>query len=274
MTSQQLDLFGAIAPSTAPEDDRTTAISWTNHTWNPAHGCSRVSEGCRNCYAERLSLKNGWTKKPWTGPNAAENVTLKPHKLRDPYKIKGSARVFVNSMSDLFHEMIPDDYLSQVFQVMADNPHLTFQVLTKRPKRAALWTWWPDNVWMGTSIEDARVIHRLDDLRPCGAAVLFVSAEPLIGPWPAHADLTGFHWVIVGGESGEGRRPMPHAWARGIRDLCQKQAVAYFFKQSSAYRTELGTSLRHEDGTFWRWAQYPGVFTEPEPAEAHKYHCE
>lgn len=255
-----------------PADDRTTAISWTNHTWNPVHGCSRVSEGCRNCYAERLSLKRGWTEAPWTGPNAAQNVRLMPHKLTEPRKWKEPARVFVNSMSDLFHELIPDTYVYQVFDVMEAAEHLTFQVLTKRPKRAALWQRWPANVWMGTSIEDARAIHRLDDLRSCGAAVKFVSAEPLIGPWPVQVDLSGFAWLIVGGESGEGRRPMPHAWARHIRDLCTDQNVAYFFKQSSAYRTELGTSLRHEDGTFWVWQQYPGQLTPPQPAEPHRYH--
>lgn len=268
--STQLDLFA----SEAIEDDRTTAISWTNHTWNPVHGCSRVSEGCRNCYAERLSLKNGWTKAPWTVQNATQNVRMMPHKLNELRKYKTPARIFVNSMSDLFHELVPDSYLNQVFDVMEDAPHLTFQVLTKRPKRAALWGRWPRNVWMGTSIEDHRVIYRLDDLRPCGATVKFVSAEPLIGSWPESADLSGFDWVIVGGESGDGRRPMPHLWARHIRDLCVAQSVAYFFKQSSAYRTELGTSLRHEDETFWKWAQYPGHLTQPEPAEPHRYHCE
>src|SRR3990167_3044939 len=110
-----------------------TAISWTNVTWNPVHGCSKVSEGCRNCYAEALSLKRGWTKKPWTQPNAAENVMLKPAKLRDPYKIKDPSRIFVNSMSDLFHELIPDDYITRVFEVMNDLPRHTFQILTKRP---------------------------------------------------------------------------------------------------------------------------------------------
>lgn len=199
---------------------------------------------------------------------------MMPHKLSEVRKWKTPIRVFVNSMSDLFHELVTDAYLNRVFDVMEAAPHITFQILTKRPKRAALWDRWPSNVWMGTSIEDARAIHRLDDLRPCGAAIKFVSAEPLIGPWPAQADMSGFDWVIVGGESGEGHRPMPHAWARHIRDLCIEQRVAYFFKQSSAYRTELGTSLRHEDGTFWLWQQYPGHLNQPIPADPHRYHCE
>src|SRR3972149_6740308 len=155
-----------------------TAISWTNVTWNPVHGCSKVSEGCRNCYAEALSLKRGWTKKPWTQPNAAENVMLKPAKLRDPYKIN-------------------------------DLPRHTFQILTKRPGRAASWPGpWSPNIWMGTSIEDQRAAHRLDDLRPCQAQTLFISFEPLIGPI-ADVNLSGYAWAIVGGESGPHRRAIP-----------------------------------------------------------------
>lgn len=248
-----------------------TAISWTNVTWNPVHGCSKVSEGCRNCYAEALSLKRGWTKKPWTQPNAAENVMLKPAKLRDPYKIKDPSRIFVNSMSDLFHELIPDDYITRVFEVMNDLPRHTFQILTKRPGRAASWPGpWSPNIWMGTSIEDQRAAHRLDDLRPCQAQTLFISFEPLIGPI-ADVNLSGYAWAIVGGESGPHRRPMPHAWARAIRDLCRKEGIAFFFKQSAAWRTELGTALQHEDGTFWKWEQYPGWRQPPTQAPSHSF---
>lgn len=247
-------------------------ISWTNATWNPVAGCSRVSDGCRHCYAERLSLKFGWSKKPWTAANASENVILKPHKLREPYTLKEPSRVFVNSMSDLFHPLVPDEYITRVFAVMNDLPQHTFQVLTKRPERAAAWpgTWAP-NIWMGTSVEDARVLHRIDTLRACSAQTRFLSCEPLIGPLGA-LDLAGIHWVIVGGESGPGFRPMPHAWAREIWE--QTEGVAFFFKQSAAPRTELGTSLRHADGSFWAWQQLPGHLVDPEPATPHRYTCE
>lgn len=250
-----------------------SAISWTTVTWNPTHGCTRVSEGCRNCYAESLSLKRGWTKKPWTKQNEAENVLLKRHKLRDPYRLKEPSRVFVNSMSDLFHPLIPDDYRRQIFAVMRDLPQHTFQILTKRPELAAQWPEeeWADNMWMGTSVEDARVIHRLDALRECHAKTLFISAEPLIGPWPANVNLFGYHWLIVGGESGKDHRPMPHAWARHLRDLCIDQSVSYYFKQSAAFRTEIGTSLSHGDGTFWNWHQWPHAKDAPTPAPPHKY---
>src|SRR3990167_7129414 len=131
----------------------STIISWTNETWNPTTGCSRVSEGCRSCYAERLSLKFGWSKTPWTARNAAQNVKVHPDRLSKPYGFKTGSRVFVNSMSDLFHEQIPDSFIAQVFRVMNDLPAITFQVLTKRPERAATWGGpWTPNIWQGTSI--------------------------------------------------------------------------------------------------------------------------
>jgi len=253
---------------------KNTLISWTTHTWNPTFGCSKVSEGCRNCYAETIALKYGHSAKPWTHPNAPENVRLKPHKLADPTKIAEPSRIFVNSMSDLFHELIPDDYIRKVFDVMNQCPQHVFQVLTKRPERAATWTYgWADHIWMGTSVEDARNAGRIDALRQCPAHTKFISAEPLIAPLGA-VDLTGLDWVIVGGESGKDRRPMPHAWARQIRDLCLDADIAFFFKQSSAYRTELGTSLHHGNGTFWLWQQWPDEKNDPVAAAPHKYACE
>lgn len=253
-----------------------TIISWTNVSWNPVHGCTRVSDGCRHCYAEALSLRYGWTHKPWTKQNETENVQIKPHKLNDPYKLKIPSRIFVNSMSDMFHPLIPDDYRREIFRVMRECPQHTFQVLTKRPELAARWPAqeWADNIWMGASVEDARVIGRIDHLRKCPAKTRFISAEPLIGDWQEHVDLTDIHWLIVGGESGSDFRPMPHAWARHLRDLCVSQNVAFFFKQSSAARTEMGTSLRHDDGSFWTWQQWPDQRDEPRPAEPHRYTCE
>jgi protein gp37 len=240
-----------------------TVISWTNETWNPVTGCSRVSDGCRNCYAERLSLKFGWSEKSWTARNAAENVVCHPERLVKPYKFKKPSRVFVNSMSDLFHEMVPSDFIARVFQTMVETPQHTYQILTKRPERAALWSGpWAENIWMGTSVEDSRVVNRVDLLRQCEARVRFLSCEPLIGPLP-NLDLTGIHWVIVGGESGPGFRPMPHEWAREIRDLCAKNDVAFFFKQSAHYRTERGIALEEADGSRNIWRQFPGKLDPP-----------
>ena len=182
---------------------RETKISWASVTWNPVHGCSKVSQGCYHCYAETLSLRRGWTRLPWTGENASENVTLKPHKLNEPYKLRQPSRVFVNSMSDLFHPVVPDDYISQVFEIMNDCSQHIFQILTKRPRRAAKWQGlWSDNIWMGTSIENREVLYRIDQLRKCQAKTLFLSIEPLLEHL-GELGLSHINWVIVGGESGK-----------------------------------------------------------------------
>jgi len=249
----------------------TSIISWTNRSWNPVHGCSKVSSGCRNCYAERLSLQKGFTKLPWTPANAAGNVQEKPHKLAEPSRLKEPSRIFVNSMSDLFHEAISDEYRARIFSVMESCPQHVFQVLTKRSERLGSWPGpWLDNIWMGVSVENKATMKRIDDLRGCGASIKFVSCEPLLEPIP-HLDLSGIDWLIVGGESGPGFRPMNHEWVWNMRDLCISTGTAFFFKQSSAYRTELGTSLQHEDGAFWSWQQYPGKPSQPTPADSHKY---
>ena len=244
----------------------STIISWTDETWNPTTGCSRVSDGCRYCYAEALSLRFGWSKRPWTHNNASENLVLHPERLDKPRSWSKPRRVFVNSMSDLFHELVPDDFIAQVFAVMVDLPQHTFQVLTKRPERAARWPGpWTPNIWMGTSVEDRRVVHRIDALRQCSAQVRFLSCEPLLGDL-GQMELSGIHWVIVGGESGRHisshpERHMDHGWARRIRDQCLAATppVAFFFKQSSGVRTEMGSALGEEDGTTTIWHQYPDV---------------
>jgi protein gp37 len=282
---------------------QATAIEWTDVSWNPVHGCSKVSPGCAHCYAETLSLRYGQTAKPWTPANAAENVTLKPHKLREPLSKRKPydrpCRVFVNSMSDLFHEQVPDEYIGRVFGVMASAPQHTFQVLTKRPERmrdvirASSWEWssefadgwrdtapsaaagWPlPNVWLGTSIENRRFVGRADLLRETPAAVRFISAEPLIGPlvarfepdgelgewvWPDGTvhdgndmpglNLDGIDWLIVGGESGPGHRPMREEWARDLRDTAQAAGTAFFLKQWGGARPG-GEALL--DGREWR----------------------
>lgn len=240
----------------------STKISWTTETWNPTTGCSHVSEGCRFCYAEALSLRFRRSSAPWTERNAPANVQLHPDRLRKPYSWPSPRRVFVNSMSDLFHPLVPDEFVEQVWRVMLDLPQHTFQILTKRPDRAAAWAGpWPAHIWQGTSVEDRRALPRLDALRRCGARVRFVSAEPLLEDLGS-VNLEGIHWLIVGGESGShmGRHPerwMDHAWARSLRDQCVRSGVAFFFKQSSGVRTEMGTALVEEDGSSTVWHQFP-----------------
>jgi protein gp37 len=242
-----------------------TKISWTELSWNPTHGCHKVDEGCRHCYAEALSLRRGWTEKPWTKANAPENVILKPHKLNEPYKLKEPTRVFVNSMSDLGHELIPPDYLAQIFAVMADLPQHTFQCLTKRPRRFVDWPGpWTENIWLGATVADRKGKWRLDALRETGAAVRFISFEPLLEDL-GELDLTGIHWAIAGGESGPGYRPLDHAWARAIRDQCVEQGVAFFFKQDAAPRTEMRPYLNEADGSRWKWEQFPDAMVPPWP---------
>lgn len=244
-----------------------TAISWTDSTWNPVHGCSKVSAGCLHCYAETISLRYGHTSKPWATRHAAENVTEQPHKLSEPLRWKEPRRVFVNSMSDLFHDNIGLDYIRRVFAVMHKADHHRFQILTKRAERlaeVAPLLHWPHNVWMGVSVEDARATHRIDLLRTVPAHVRFISFEPLIGPIE-NPDLSGIQWAIVGGESGDARREMDHAWARMIRDACLRQQVAFFFKQSSDRYTERGVALLHEDGSYWIWQQFPDHVKQPVP---------
>jgi protein gp37 len=240
-----------------------TKISWTDETWNPVTGCSRVSDGCTHCYAETFSLRVGWSTKPWTKVNAAENVVLHPERLRIPYRWKQPSKCFVNSMSDLFHEQVPDAFIMQIFAVMADLPQHTFQVLTKRPERAAAWPGpWTGNIWMGTSVEDRKALPRIETLRRCGAQTRFLSCEPLLEDLGDELDLRGIDWLIAGGESGVHMRASPgrwmdHGWARHLRDQCVAQRVAFYFKQSSGVRSELGTALVELDGTTTVWRQYP-----------------
>ena len=240
-----------------------SAIEWTDATWNPVTGCSKVSPGCANCYAETLSLRFGHSTKPWTPANAAENVVLHPERLRLPLTWRSPRMVFVNSMSDLFHDLVPGDYIDDVFAVMADAERHTFQVLTKRPERMASYSLgaliaeklgrlphdWPlPNVWLGTSIENDRWTVRANALRTTPAAVRFLSCEPLLGPLPS-LDLTGIDWVIVGGESGHGHRPMDPDWVRDIRDRCVAAGVAFFFKQWGGRTPKSGG--RELDGRTW-----------------------
>lgn len=244
---------------------KDTRIGWTTKSWGTAHGCSKVSPGCDRCYAERISLENGWTQKAWTGPNAAENVQLRPNRLREPYRIKESSMIFVNSMSDLYHKEIPDTFIAEVFKVMNDCPQHVFQILTKRPRRAAKYPGpWTANIWQGVSVETRKYLYRVDQLRECPAKVRFLSLEPLLAPL-GELDLSGIHWVIVGGESGPNFRPMEHAWAREIRDQCVEKGIPFFFKQSAAYKNETGTELEETDGTKTTWQEFPPMPPPPKP---------
>jgi protein gp37 len=234
-----------------------TVISWTQETWNSVTGCSRISEGCRHCYAERMSLKNKWSIYPWTAENAERNVVMHFDRLNKPRTWKDPRLVFVNSMGDMFHRCVTDEFIRAIFQVMCQCAWHTFQCLTKRPERAREWPGpWAPNIWMGTSIENRKSLSRLDAIRECGAWIRFVSFEPLLEELGT-IDLTKIDWVIVGGESGPHYRPMDHAWARSIRDQCRQAGVPFFFKQSAAWRTEMGTQLIEADGRKTTIQEYP-----------------
>lgn len=269
-----------------------SAIEWTDATWNPVTGCSHVSPGCLHCYAETLSPRRGWSKKPWTAQNAAENVVLHPDRLSQPLKWKRPRRIFVNSMSDLFHEQIPFYFIADVFGVMQRAHWHTFQVLTKRPARALEFMQWMEaeddevggnlrdegdwpcpNVWLGVSVEDQRrALERIPILLRTPAAVRFLSCEPLLGPLDlgsigrcSNDCVEGHHqpertldWVIVGGESGAGFRKMDPDWARSIRDQCVTAGIPYFFKQWGGRIPKAGGN--ELDGRTWQ------EFPERQPA--------
>lgn len=210
----------------------TSSIEWTEMTWNPTTGCTKISAGCKFCYAEIMTrrLKGMGQEKYREGFKV-----VKPHfdSLLTPYTWKKPQIVFVNSMSDLFHPEIPLDFIKKVFIVMNENPQHTFQVLTKRAARLAEVQGelnWSENIWMGVSVEDERVLDRIDNLRMTGAKTKFLSLEPLIGALPA-LNLDNIDWAIVGGESGFRPRPMKAEWVTEIQAQCETAKVPFFFKQ-------------------------------------------
>jgi protein gp37 len=213
-----------------------STIEWTEFTWNPVTGCTKVSEGCRHCYAERMAKRlHAMGSERYRDEF---RLTLHPDLVDLPRRLRRPRVIFVNSMSDLFHEQVPFEFIRAVFDTMAACPQHTFQVLTKRSARLRKLAGdlaWPPNVWMGVSIEDDRVQHRVADLQAVGAAVRFLSCEPLIGPLD-RLPLTGIDWVIVRGESGPGARPMNPAWVDAIRRHCRTARVAFFFKQWGGVR--------------------------------------
>ncbi|MGI8669617.1 MAG: DUF5131 family protein [Aridibacter sp.] len=226
-----------------------STIEWTESTWNPVTGCNKLSPGCKHCYAERLSkrlkamgqanYKNGF------------KLTLQHNMLERPLSWKKPQTIFVNSMSDLFHKEVPLDYIQQVFDVMKRAYWHRFQVLTKRADRLAELSRhleWSPNVWMGVSVENQDYVHRIDELRETDAQIKFLSLEPLLGELK-NLDLGGIDWVIVGGESGPGARPMKESWVKQIRDECEDAGVAFFFKQwGGVQKKKTGRTL---EGRTW-----------------------
>jgi protein gp37 len=233
----------------------TSTIEWTEATWNPVTGCTKVSPGCAHCYAETFAERfRGVPGHPY---EQGFDLKLWPERLQLPLQWKRPRTIFVNSMSDLFHADVPDEFIIKVFAVMARADWHTFQVLTKRPERAASMSTrlaWAPNIWMGTSVENQRFTTRIAHLRRTSARVKFLSCEPLLGP--LRLKLSGVDWVIVGGESGPGARPMRADWARDIRSQCETAGVAFFFKQWGAHNEEgvrVGKSRagRTLDGRTW-----------------------
>jgi protein gp37 len=208
-----------------------SSIEWTEMTWNPVTGCTKVSQGCKNCYAERMARRL-----KAMGVERYRNqfdLTMHPDLVDQPRQWLKPRLVFVNSMSDLFHEDVDFEFIQRVFETMRDCPQHTFQILTKRSLRLRQLSRsliWPPNVWMGVSVENDSVIHRVHDLQKVACEIRFLSCEPLLGPLE-DLPLDGIDWVIVGGESGPGARPVESDWIRGIRSQCRRSNTPFFFKQ-------------------------------------------
>jgi protein gp37 len=230
-----------------------SAIEWTDATWNPVTGCTKITAGCDHCYAERFSERfRGVIGHPFEN---GFDLTLRPERIEQPLVWRRPRMIFVNSMSDLFHKEVPRTFIDRVFSTMEKADHHVFQVLTKRSSlmRDYLRLRYgngiaPGHIWLGVSVENAASKARIEHLREAPASVRFISAEPLIGPIGA-VDLSGIHWVIAGGESGPGARPMAIDWTREVRDLCADQGVAFFFKQWGGTRPKSGG--RSLDGREW-----------------------
>lgn len=236
---------------------QSSAIEWTDVTWNPVTGCTKISPGCDNCYAERFSERfRGVPGHPF---EQGFDLTLRPERVSQPLGWRMPKMIFVNSMSDLFHKHVPTEFIDRVFETMEQASWHTFQVLTKRSSRmrnyvnnrytdrAAPW-----HIWLGTSVEDGSKRSRIDHVRQMNAETRFLSVEPLIGPM-GKIDLSGIHWVIVGGESGPRARPMKEAWVTEVRDQCVTASVPFFFKQWGGIRPKSGGRELHG----LEWSQYP-----------------
>jgi len=230
-------------------------IEWTEATWNPVTGCTKVSPGCKHCYALRMAMRLQAMRQP--NYRNGFDLTMQPQALELPLRWKKARRIFVNSMSDLFHDGVPEAYIKEIFGVMRRAHWHQYQVLTKRSQRLAEIAprlEWRSNIWMGVSVEREDYTFRIDDLRRTKARLKFLSLEPLLGPLP-DLDLSGIDWVIVGGESGPGARPMNSDWVTDIRDQCRMARVAFFFKQWGGVRKK--STGRELDGR--TWDELPGA---------------
>ncbi|MEZ4593811.1 MAG: phage Gp37/Gp68 family protein [Chloroflexota bacterium] len=231
----------------------TSRIEWTESTWNPITGCTKISSGCKNCYAERMAVR----LQAMGQANYIDGfqLTLHEHMLERPLEWKKPRLIFVNSMSDLFHENVPVDFIQKIFDVMRRADWHNFQILTKRSERLLKLSVdidWPPNVWMGVSVESSKYQFRINHLRETKAKIKFLSLEPLLGPLPA-LNVSGIDWVIVGGESGPGARPIEERWVTDIRDQCLSAEVPFFFKQwGGANKKKNGRTLQGRT-----WDQLP-----------------
>jgi protein gp37 len=234
-------------------------IEWTDATWNPVTGCDKISPGCKHCYAERMARRLKAARNP-NYKNGFE-LTLQPQMLTRPLEWKSPKQIFVNSMSDLFHEDVPLEYIQQVFSVMNEANWHQFQVLTKRAERLEALSSklkWASHIWMGVSVESEKYLPRIDCLRRTNSYVKFLSLEPLLGPLPK-MNLRGIDWAIIGGESGPGARPMDAEWVTDIRDQCLRSNVAFFFKQwGGVFKKRTGRELEGRT-----WDQKPGFVVVP-----------
>jgi protein gp37 len=238
-----------------------SAIEWTDATWNPVTGCSKVSRGCDNCYAERFSER--FRDVPGHPFTSGFDLTLRPDRIDQPLNWRRPRMIFVNSMSDLFHKDVPREFIDGVFDTMERADWHVFQLLTKRSSLMCSYLraryglgCGPRHIWCGVSIEDEQAKSRLAHLKKAPASMRFLSIEPLLGP-VGQIDLAGIDWVIVGGESGPGARPMQAQWAREVRDQCLRQGVAFFFKQWGGTRPKTGGRALDER----EWNEFPEHFS-------------
>lgn len=236
-------------------------IEWTEQTWNPVSGCTKISPGCKNCYAETMARRLKAMRAP--GYERGFELSLQPTRLGQPLRRKKQTVWFVNSMSDLFHEGVPDEYIDKVFEVIRATPQHTYQILTKRAERLQDYfssRCVPHNVWLGVSVEDQyHGLPRIKFLRTVQASIRFLSIEPLLEDL-GEIDLSGIHWVIVGGESGPKARPMAAEWARSIRERCEEAGVAFFFKQWGGWGADGRRRSKRANGRLLdgrEWDAYP-----------------
>ncbi len=241
---------------------RSTKIEWTEATWNPSIGCNKITAGCKFCYAEVMAkrLKAIGIE----DYNDGFKFKILPHRLLEPFKIKKPTKFFVNSMSDLFHEKMPHEFLDQIFEVIENTPQHIYQILTKRDK--IMHNYFsnknvPQNVWLGVTVENSKVKNRIDSLRQIDASIRFISFEPLINP-VGIVDLSEIHWAIVGGESGRNARPVKQDWIEEIFQQCKQQDVAFFFKQWGTWGADEIKRNKKANGRLFKgkeWSEYPKI---------------